>query len=179
MSTANNGVSRFESSTVYAPVTFKSDVNATLINAGALPLVLKSDNIIKFTGTLAAQDLALNTAGAVVLNVADVGIDQVYVVGAAVNIVLPEIIGGGAGVPNGTRLRFVTGAGGSATFQTSITSAASLVYYVTGLVGGVLENKYASVANNVQTPAYPANSVISVYSANTVWNVQGATYTVI
>jgi len=189
MSVANDGISRFVESTVYAPVNFKGDVIAShvvaddvftpLISAGALPLVLKSESLIQFGGSLLNQDVAINAAGAFVMDIDSVGIDQVWVIGAAVNIVLPEI-SSGVGVPSGTRLRFVTSGAGTVTFQTSIASASTLVYYVTGLVGGVLENKFQTKANNVQTPAYPANSIISVYSVSgTVWNIQGATYTVI
>jgi len=178
MSVANFGVSRFEESTVYADVNFTGTLNVTNINAGNEPLVLSSNSLIKFSGTLASQDFLLNTAGVVVLNIANIGIDQVYVVDDVINITLPEIIGGGAGVPNGTRMRFVTTANGTVTFKTSAASAVSIVYYVTKLDGGgVLDNKFAAVANNVNTAPYLANSVISVYSANSVWNVQGSTYT--
>lgn len=185
MSVANDGISRFVESTVYAPVNFKGDVIAShvvaeniftpLINAGAVPLVLSSESLVRLGGALAIQDYEL-PAGTYTLAIETLGFEQVYICSGAVNIVLPEIEGGGVGIPRGVRLRFLTSGAGVVRFKTTELSNAPIAYFVSSGNGAASVNTYAAVVANDYTNAYQPNSLINICSAKDAWVVQGTTY---
>jgi hypothetical protein len=170
MSTSNFGVSRFEPSTIYAPVTFKGAVtmdNVTSLNAGNSQLVLTSNHSVKFAGSLEQQDVTILEDS--ILTGANF-MQHFNIEGNAV-ITLPDLKADGTlGVPNGMRMTFFVSSNDNLIFKTSLASNANIRVIKTYCTfAGIASVIPFLLSPDEQSEPYTQNSFCYVTSANDMW----------
>lgn len=162
MSTANNGISRFESSTVYAPVIFNEAITSETIITNtieAVSLTLNADVGVYLGGALAEQD-ATNASAPAVLVLANIPFCASYLITAARAYVLPDTDAGT--MPQGVRMTFMIAANVVVTF----TSALRIIENFTITNGGLA---YVQVAAGNVTANLGDETFCEVTSANDRW----------
>ena len=145
MSTANNGISRFEQE-----------------------LVLSASDSFSISGTLINQDSSYDVAGAVSLP--DVSpFFQIINVNQTVVVTLPDLLADGItpGVPNGVRMRFFVNGAFTLGFDTVLRAGGPTIDVVrnTGAAGV----SYVNVLNGATTQLFPIHSYIELMSSNFKW----------
>lgn len=146
MSVANDGVSRFVDSIVYAVPTFSQGLKAS------------------------GQNMDLNLAGNTTLLKDSVLFNQSFRITANTIVILPRLFNSAgaviAGCPQGVRLNFMTD-GGTLAFETGAGSAS-----MTCIRSSTNVTQLTTFTNIQDTDAYPTNSFISVCStAGNKWMI--------
>lgn len=178
MSVSNDGISRFESSVVYAPVTFadgltSGSIVSNTIDAQAVALTLKSSNCLILGGLVDGQDTSFDVDQTYYLQ--NCPWFQMINVNNNAVVVLPDLKADGTyGVPNGVRLAFYVNGLFNLTFKTSVLSGAVIQNIMTITAAlNVTNVTHELVPNNTETDPYQQYSYVTVTSSNGFWIVNG------
>lgn len=162
MSTANFGVSRFEESVVYAPVTFNKGLTSSSIDAGSDKLTLTSASGVYLEGLLANQDIQSDSFPAIIV-LANIALYQTIRITEARAFLLPVGLNN-ITVPQGIRMRMFIDAAVVVNFVTTIVSGASIkLLRITD--AGVTFNNYnaGTVTANLGQDTYVTVESFDVY----------------
>lgn len=171
MSVANDGISRFEASTMYAPAVFADGITSGTIvtntlDAQAVKMTINTGRGLYLGGALGLQDVGdAGCPAAMVL--ADLAFNQAVRLTEARAFVLPTPAGG-VGVPQGIRMSFFIDAAVAVNF---ITTAASLatIKMIRNTDAGVAFNNYAA---NVVTADLGQDTFFTLTSCDTCWVIK-------
>ena len=151
MSTSNDGISRYDTSTSYASPTFACNKSFTL------------------GGAMDDQDSSYDVAGNVDLGLlVPIPFFQTINVNANTVVTLPDTLADGLpGVPNGVRMIFFVNGAFTLTFNCVVRAGGSVISVVRNTAAAGVT--FVEVANGANSQAFPTHSYVEVMSSNFKW----------